>query len=98
MPYRHINAQVETRHRTASELLTEDETKQLAGAIGNNIGIEELDGDENSSLGIATFAGNSMMVDFLLELGADPFIPSNGHTDMLQAAVVYGYDSVLFYS
>ena len=96
MPYRRINAQVETRHRTVSELLTEGETKQLAGAIGNNIDIEELDEDGNSPLGIATFAGNSMMVDFLLELGADPLIPSNGHTDMLQAAVVYGYDSILF--
>jgi hypothetical protein len=96
MPYRRINAQVETRHHTVSELLTEGETKLLVGTIGDNIDIEELDEDGNSPLGIAIFAGNSMMVDFLLELGADPLIPSNGHTDMLQAAVVYGYNSILF--
>jgi hypothetical protein len=96
MPYRRINAQVETRHRTVSELLTEGETKLLVGTISDNIDIEELDEDGNSPLGIAIFAGNSMMVDFLLELGADPLIPSNGHTDMLQAAVVYGYNSILF--
>jgi len=96
MPYRRINARVETRHRTVSELLTEGETKQLVDALGNNINVEELDEDGNSPLGIAIFVGNSMMVDFLLELGADPLIPSHGHTDMLQAAVVYGYDSILF--
>jgi hypothetical protein len=96
IPYRRINAWVETRYHTVSELLTEGETKRLVGAIGNNIDIEELDEDGNSPLGIAIFAGNSMMVDFLLELGADPLIPSNGYTDMLRAAIVYGYNSILF--
>jgi hypothetical protein len=95
-PYRRINVRVETRHGTVLELLTEGETKQLAGAIDNNIDIDELDEDGNSPLGIAIFAGNSIMVDFLLELGADPLIPSDGYTDMLQAAIVYGYGSILF--
>lgn len=39
-----------------------------------------------------------MVMDFLLELGADPLIPSNGHTDMLEAAVVYGYDSIFVFT